>query len=52
MNLSQYPKLNAWYKKLHNVQGFDENLAGAKILAKILFNINGSLPFGEGNAKL
>jgi glutathione S-transferase len=31
-----YPKVAAWYKKMQEIPGFDENQAGAKFLGSII----------------
>jgi hypothetical protein len=41
----EFPRLDSWYKKLQKLPGFDENLAGAKMLADVMKKLTGSSVF-------
>ncbi|KAG5673499.1 hypothetical protein PVAND_003543 [Polypedilum vanderplanki] len=41
----ELPNLDKWYKKMQSVPGFDENKAGAKLLADIMTKIIGTSVF-------
>lgn len=47
MDFSSYPNINAWYKKLHSLKGFEENKKGAQSLAKVVLKMSGPIFVGN-----
>jgi hypothetical protein len=45
IDITPFPKLNAWYKKMQSISGFDENLTGARYLKEYVVELIGRLPF-------
>lgn len=44
-NLSEYPNLKNWFERLHSIPSFDENLAGAQVLATAVKSVYENSPF-------